>query len=94
MRFIQIKDHEWCSPRTPIASILKYLIAMKIDLAEMPSQLNISPAVWVACSLLLLAIIARQFLSSKHNKAFLRLDGPANASWLLGTSRHLLYLCS
>lgn len=47
-------------------------------------QLDVPRAAWVAAALLLVAIIVRQFLPSRYSKAFLRLAGPANASWLLG----------
>lgn len=62
---------------------------MKTVVAEsMPSSpaapLTPSSVVLVASSLLLIALVVSQFIPSKHNKAFLRLDGPPNASWLLG----------
>lgn len=64
---------------------------MKNILAELPPQLvklDQPRAALVAGSLLLVAVLLWQFLPSRHHKAFLRLDGPANASWLLGTLHH------
>lgn len=52
-------------------------------------DVDLPRAAWVAGFLLLAAIILRQLIPSRHNKAFLRLDGPANASWLLGGSPFL-----
>lgn len=49
-------------------------------------DVDLPRAAWVAGFLVLAALILRQIMPSRHNKAFLRLDGPANASWLLGMS--------